>query len=193
MSCNDENVQKGFLEEWRLDCADYSTKNLKQILKKLQDINLKTLILTQVNRPQRYFWSKENISTLQIIDAIKQNKHIETLELSNDFVKSLSRPLSKQRFFVDATQFSGMSSLRHLILDNQEWDERFMHALLCFLTDANCKIRTLELKYPLSDHEHEQLAACFAEAQSWQTCQGVNFKMERSQSERFLFAAASCP
>ncbi|MGQ3892199.1 hypothetical protein [Legionella sp. CNM-4043-24] len=179
MSSHEEHAQQGFLEEWLLDFADYSKRHLRVILKRLPRVDAKKLILIHTNRVQTFFWEKKPVGTRQIFDAIKHNPFIETLELSNDFVKSFSRPMTRQRLYINARQLAHMKGLKHLILHNHEWDTLFVHSLFAFLVDETCRLETLEFKHPLSDSDYQQLLAHLQKAPSLTICKGINFKIER--------------
>lgn len=179
MSSHEENVQKGFLEEWTLDCTDYSKRDLLSILKRLPTVDTKKLILIHVNPVRTCFWGKQPASTQRVFDAIKYNPYIEALELSNDFVKSITKSLNTQRGYINATQLETMRSLKHLILHNLDWDERFFGSLLSFLISDTCQLETLEFRHPLSDEERHQLGCHLEKATSLKICRGSNFLMER--------------
>ncbi|CAM2743715.1 hypothetical protein [Legionella worsleiensis] len=174
MSSQEDNVQKGFLEEWILNCTEYSNRNLQNLLKRLPYTDTKRLALIHINPKKTSFWKKTSANTQQVFDAIKNNPFIETLELSNDFVKSIPKPLNKQGSYIKATQLENMRSLKHLIVHNQNWDERFFSSLLTFLSSDTCQLESLELKQPLSEEEQHRINDHINESTLLKTSQGSN-------------------
>lgn len=103
----------------------------------------------------------------QAITAFVQNPNIKSLDLSNEFVRRI-RPAYQGvgLSVINFLDFTAMTSLTELTLDNQNWHPHAFESLLKYLINPHCTLTSLILTKKLSSVELEQLKHTFENSRS---------------------------
>lgn len=138
-------------------CGSLSTDDMNRCLREMSYASIKDLTLVDFNhfRRKNIEDPPENYIFLGY-SAVLNNRYIEQLTLSNEFVQQFYHP-NDTPSIIDIQGLIRMRTLLKLSLYNDKWDPEFFKGLQRYLTNKHCTLQTLELKSVLSDVDYGAL------------------------------------
>jgi hypothetical protein len=138
-------------------CGALSTDDMNRCLREMSYACIKDLTLVDFNhfRRKNIEDKPENYIFLGY-SAVLNNRYIEQLTLSNEFVQAFYHS-NDTPTIINIQGLIRMRTLLKLSLYNDEWDRQFFKGLQRYLTNKHCTLQTLELKNVLSDADYDAL------------------------------------
>lgn len=182
--------------ELNLGLAKLKSSELEFIVNSLDDAHITRLKLSNMNYFEKKIPLKNKKSLILLaMEKVVKNPFIESLELGPEFLSIVQQQKGAMfGIIVDFKILSKMSNLKCLILDNVNWNPSSFETLQAYLTDPQCKLKSLYIKRGLNAKQIECLEKTLASSTSLEIYHGAAEKtLNKSLNEKFGIGSEQPP